>query len=345
MLQDKRISDLIENKEGIAQKIYEQDLQKRSHLSNIKTKYIQDTLYTIRFLASSMSVGDVLIFKNYMKWFGGLAYHLKFNLESMESHFHASLETYHQMFDPTFYDMISNHFLLGVESFKQAYHEESTQKEIDIDEFLGFLISMKSDEAYQYIVHKVEKGKDLKSIYMDIIQPTMYKVGELWKRRVISVAKEHYITAVIQHIIGKLYSILFAKKKDYHHSITAVCAGDELHEIGMRMVADFFELSGWDSVFLGSNIPIEIVIEQLLDKKTDVIAISATTSSHLVEVQELIDTIKQHPELNTVKILVGGRAFNEAPDIWKNIGADGFAMDANQAVLLGNLMVGEKNES
>jgi len=340
LTQNNQILDLFKNKDEIALSIYEQDLKNRDYISKMKDKYIQDTLFSIRFLASSVSVDDPLVFQNYMKWFGGLAYQLNFNLESMDLHFKATLEVFKKTFDSSLYDLISNYYLLGIESFKTAYNEENNQKRIDIDQFLEYLISMKSDEAYQYIINKVEEGKDLKEIYLDIIQPTMYKVGELWKRQIISVAKEHYITAVIQHIIGKLYSILFTNRNKYRHSMTAVCAGDELHEIGMRMVADFFELSGWDSVFLGSNIPSEMIIEQLLEKKTDLIAISATTPAHLVEVKELIHTIKTNPILKNTKIIVGGRVFNEAPNIWKNIGADGFANDAEQAVLLGNLLVG-----
>ena len=72
---------------------------------------------------------------------------------------------------------------------------------------------------------------------------------------------------------------IFEERIDGTHSMIAVCVGNELHEIGMRMVADFFELSGWDSVFLGSNIPNQMIIEQLLENKTHVLAVSATPSA------------------------------------------------------------------
>ncbi|HOI46367.1 MAG TPA: cobalamin-dependent protein [Bacilli bacterium] len=118
-----------------------------------------------------------------------------------------------------------------------------------------------------------------------------------------------------------------------------VCAGNELHEIGMRMVADFFELSGWDSIFLGSNIPTLFVIEQLKATPTDLIAISATNANHLYDVQVLINKIKTDDALKHIKIMVGGRAFNETPNLWKKMNADGFATDAEQAVMLGELLV------
>ena len=331
-------------KEVLAQKIYELDLLDRKAITYMKDKYIQDTLFTLRFLSSSLHVEEPLVFVNFMKWFGELAYHLKFNIESMKSHFEASHQIFESVFDNETYKLISEYYQKGVNSFIDSF-SNSQFYNIEIDEFLEYLLSMESDKAYQYVIDKVEEGFDLKKVYLDILQPTLYKVGELWKQRIISVAKEHYITAVIQHIIGKLYSILFTEKAGSGYSITPVCVGDELHEIGMRMVADFFELSGWDSVFLGSNIPNQMIIEQLLDKKTNVLAVSATTPAHLLDINDLIHTIKNHSELKNIIIMVGGRVFNETPNLWKQIGADAFAMDANQAVILADLLMEERYES
>jgi len=79
LTQNNQILDLFKNKDEIALSIYEQDLKNRDYISKMKDKYIQDTLFSIRFLASSVSVDDPLVFQNYMKWFGGLAYQLNFN--------------------------------------------------------------------------------------------------------------------------------------------------------------------------------------------------------------------------------------------------------------------------
>ena len=45
--------------------------------------------------------------------------------------------------------------------------------------------------------------------------------------------------------------------------MVATCIGGELHEIGIRMVADFFEMEGWDTYYLGANTPADAVVAEL----------------------------------------------------------------------------------
>ena len=335
--------DILKNKDDIALHIYNQDDLTNTSLIKYKDKYIQDTVYTLRFLSTSLEVGEPLIFINYMEWFGSLARHLNFNIDSMERYFKVCENVFQDIFDHSLSDSSIKTFKKGIESYRKSFLSTDLS-EIDYDQFLNHLILMDSDLAHQHILKLVDQGMSLKDVYLKILQPTLYKVGELWQRRIITVAKEHYITAAIQHIIGRLYSILFSNREHNQKTITAVCAGDELHEIGMRMVADFFELSGWDSIFLGSNIPIDVIINHLIENPTQLFAISATTSSHLIEVRDLIKATKTNPNLKGIKIIVGGRVFNETPDLWKSLGADGYAMDAGQAVLLGTLLVDEAND-
>jgi len=334
--------DILKNKDDLAFHIFNQDNLSSPYLSRYKEKYIQDTVYTLRFLSTSLEVGEPLIFVNYMEWFGSLARHLNFNMDSMERYFKICENVFQDVFDHALSDSSIQTFKKGIESYRKSFFSTNLTK-IDYDQFLNQLISMHSDLAFQHILSLVEQGMSIKDVYLKVLQPTLYKVGELWQQRIITVAMEHYITAAVQHMIGRLYSILFSNSERNKKTITAVCAGDELHEIGMRMVADFFELSGWDSIFLGSNIPNEVIINHLIENPTQLFAISATTSSHLIEVRDLIKATKANPKLKDIKIIVGGHVFNETPDLWKSLGADGFAMDAEQAVILGTLLVGEAN--
>jgi methanogenic corrinoid protein MtbC1 len=41
-----------------------------------------------------------------------------------------------------------------------------------------------------------------------------------------------------------------------------------------------------------------------------------------------------------VKVIVGGAAFDEADEVWKKVGADGYASRVDQAVTLGGRLVG-----
>ena len=39
--------------------------------------------------------------------------------------------------------------------------------------------------------------------------------------------------------------------------VVVTCVGGELHELGARMVGDFFDMAGWDTYFCGADTPHE----------------------------------------------------------------------------------------
>ena len=110
------------------------------------------------------------------------------------------------------------------------------------------------------------------------------------------------------------------------------CVGGELHEIGARMVADFFEMEGWDTYFVGANMPATSVLQSVDELQADVLAISATMTFHVSQVAEMIHELRTTRGNQRTRVLVGGFPFNLAPQLWQKMGADGFARDAAAAL-------------
>jgi methanogenic corrinoid protein MtbC1 len=138
--------------------------------------------------------------------------------------------------------------------------------------------------------------------------------------------------------MSQLYPQIFSTKKGAG-TLVATCVAGELHEIGMRMVADFFEMDGWDTYYLGANTPTESVIRALVDRRAQVLGISATITYHVRDVEALVRAVRAAAACRNVKILVGGYPFNMAPGLWQKIGADGFARDAQGAIELAGRLV------
>jgi methanogenic corrinoid protein MtbC1 len=110
------------------------------------------------------------------------------------------------------------------------------------------------------------------------------------------------------------------------------CVNDELHELGARMVADFFEMEGWDTYYLGANTPSSDILSALEEKTPDLLGISTTITYHLEKLSRLIQAVKSSSPGQDVPILVGGRPFNIDPELWEKVGADGHAADAGAAL-------------
>jgi outer membrane receptor protein involved in Fe transport len=95
-------------------------------------------------------------------------------------------------------------------------------------------------------------------------------------------------------------------------------------------------VDGWHTHYLGANVPTPSVIQTVVERQAAVLAISATITYHVRAVEALIVAVRRAPGCAEVKILVGGYPFKIVPELWRELGADGSAPDAQGAILLAN---------
>ncbi|MCA9973676.1 MAG: cobalamin-dependent protein [Anaerolineales bacterium] len=197
--------------------------------------------------------------------------------------------------------------------------------------YLDALLQRRRHAANQLIQEAVQQGTPVQEIYLQVFEPVQHEIGRLWQLNQISVAEEHYCTAATQLVMSQLYPHIFTTRKNGWR-FTAASIGGELHELGIRMVADFFEMAGWDTVYLGANTPAQAIVETLQAARSHILGISATMMFHITAVAELIRQVRLTPAGRQIRIMVGGYPFNVTPDLWQSVGADGFASNAVEAV-------------
>jgi MerR family transcriptional regulator, light-induced transcriptional regulator len=180
-------------------------------------------------------------------------------------------------------------------------------------------------------------------IYTRLLQEAQYEVGRLWEANEISVAQEHYTTAVTQLIMSLLYPRICATPKT-RGAFIGVCVESELHEVGIRMVCDLFELRGWQSFYLGSSMPPAELLRFIEQKRPDVIGISAIYDGNVQSARQLIAQLRSIGA-SGVTILAGGRPFLRQPELWREIGADGTAADAAASVEIAESLLASTGSS
>ena len=152
----------------------------------------------------------------------------------------------------------------------------------------------------------LEHDIQLLTLYTDLFQRSMYEIGERWERNQISVVTEHIATSITESVMALVYPRLFAHPKTGKSAIVS-CVVNEHHQIGGRMVADYFEMQGWDSQFAGANQPIADLLRFVRERQPDVVALSAAINMSLPKLVETVEAILDC----SVKpqIIVGGQAF------------------------------------
>ena len=149
-------------------------------------------------------------------------------------------------------------------------------------------------------------GADLRSLYQELIQRSLYDVGVLWEHGRVSVATEHLATAITESLLNLVYPRLFSQPRIGKSAVVA-CTANEYHQIGGKMVADIFELNGWRGYFLGANTPRPDLLDLIREKKPDVVTLSLTIYFNLESLLKTATAVRA--EFPTVPILVGGQAF------------------------------------
>ena len=205
-------------------------------------------------------------------------------------------------------------------------------------EFLRLLLLGDRRGASTLILDAVREGTRVEDVYLHIFQRTQREVGRLWQLNMVTVAQEHFCSAATQLVMSQLYEHIFSARR-VSRTLVAASTGGNLHEIGVRMVSDFFELAGWDTFFIGASSPTSTLLETVEERVPDVVAISATMSYHVEEVRRLIGGLCEARPSRMPFILVGGRPFTAEPELWRTIGADAMASDAAEAVRVANLMM------
>ncbi|MCK9280239.1 MAG: cobalamin-dependent protein [Melioribacteraceae bacterium] len=292
-------------------------------------------------MSESIYAGKPELFNEYLKWAKIFFANLSVSDEDIILNLELLKEALAAKLPPEMNAITSNFINEGIAAYKSqpkipsSYIDDFNPNRVSAENYLNYLIMGEKKAAYDLIMSDVNNGVSIRDIYLNIFQVTQRETGRLWQMNKISVAQEHYITAVTQLIMSQLYPFLFTGQNNGKRIIVS-CINGELHELAPRMVADLFELDGWNSYFYGANTPQESLIKEIASIKPDLLAISATMTFNLLHVEELIKKVKNNPETKDIKIFVGGYPFLIAEGLWKDMGADGTAIDALSAIELAN---------
>lgn len=112
----------------------------------------------------------------------------------------------------------------------------------------------------------------------------------------------------------------------------------DIHDIGKTLVASMLTASGFEVYDMGADVSIESFLNEIIDKKADMLCMSALLTTTMINQRVVIERLSSLGYRDRVKILVGGAPVSKE---WaKEIGADGFAENAVEAVKIATMLIG-----
>ncbi|HKV09327.1 MAG TPA: ATP-binding protein [Thermoanaerobaculia bacterium] len=305
----------------------------------------EDAHYHLSYLAEAIASSSPSLFADYVSWAKVLLAGLGIPQEDLARNLEVLKDALRGELPHEEAEIATGYVDAGLRQLPQSPPELPTRLLEDAPlaglsrEYLEALLCGDRHTASRLVLDAVSGGVPVKDVYLQVFQPVQHEVGRLWQMNQLTVAQEHYCTAATQLVMSQLYPWIFSGPRN-GRTLVAACVAGDLHEIGVRMVSDFFEMDGWNTFYLGANTPTPSVLKTLQERRADVLLVSATITSHVRAVSRLIAEARA-AEGDRVKILVGGYPFNVDPDLWQRVGADGCARNAEEAVALATFLTEE----
>jgi methanogenic corrinoid protein MtbC1 len=203
-----------------------------------------------------------------------------------------------------------------------------------LPEFLKLAETEDREKCVSWAMEKLgSRELDIVTLYEDILAPSLNEMKCKDAEAAVCVWKEHVRSSIVRTVIECCYPQVIKERADRAgapakkaadrsaDNVVVVCPSGELHEIGARMVADYFTICGYDSTFVGANTPLEDFLAAVEHIRPRYICVSVTNYFNLVAARKVVSRIRAAAGKD-VAILVGGRAFRNNPGTAREMGAD-----------------------
>jgi MerR family transcriptional regulator, light-induced transcriptional regulator len=173
-------------------------------------------------------------------------------------------------------------------------------------------------------------GLSVSELYLGVIQATQYEIGKMWEDGDVTVSQEHVSTGISQLAIARLYSMM-PRNETAGHRVVITCVPGETHDMGPRVLADFFEMAGFDVRYLGADVPVDEIVDAVRRWSPSLVALSATMSYNLPAFRDTVNALRKTFG-EDVLIAAGGQAFELTPELLDELDIEVRARDARQLV-------------
>jgi 5-methyltetrahydrofolate--homocysteine methyltransferase len=189
-----------------------------------------------------------------------------------------------------------------------------------------------SDAAEEYVRSALESGANPSRLLEEAMIPAMGEVGRLFEEGECYVPEMLVAARAMQSGLSLLRPLLISQGvKPVGRAVIGTVKGD-LHDVGKNLVSIMLEGAGYEIHDIGIDVPAEKFVAAVREMQPDFVGLSAMLTTTMLAMRDVIEALQAAGLRDQVKVVVGGAPLTDA--FAQQIGADGYAPDANRAVSL-----------
>jgi methanogenic corrinoid protein MtbC1 len=151
----------------------------------------------------------------------------------------------------------------------------------------------------------------------NLLLPLLVEVGERWHRGELSVAAEHFGTTLVRNKLMSLLGEL--RQTGRRFRVLCACPPGDLHEMGLLLFALEATIQGWDTIYLGANVPLIDLIQTAKKLRPTLVGLSFVMRQEPGELRRLLTDLTTGLD-GCSQLLVGGSGLRGQTEIVRSTG-------------------------
>lgn len=140
-------------------------------------------------------------------------------------------------------------------------------------------------------------------LLVDVIDPLMRAVGDRWSDGTLRVADEHLATSIVRTFLGTLHST--NRPPANAPLLISTTPAGQWHEVGALLASLTAQSAGWNTLYLGPNLPAEEIAAAALTHSAKAVALSIIYLEDDTLLRGELTKLRQ--ALPDIPLLIGGR--------------------------------------
>jgi trimethylamine corrinoid protein len=200
-----------------------------------------------------------------------------------------------------------------------------------IEEAKEAIVKQDKNKAIEIAKQSISEGADPVELMNDAFIPGINHVGYLFGRGQMFLPELVKAADVMKAVTEVVNDALPKDKAQTKGSLVIATVKGDVHDIGKCIVVSLLNANGFTVYDLGRDVDTEVIINEAVKVKADVIGTSALLTTTMPRQKEIEAELKKAGIRDQYKTIVGGAPVTTR---WATrIGADAYAEDAQDAVL------------
>jgi methanogenic corrinoid protein MtbC1 len=206
------------------------------------------------------------------------------------------------------------------------------------DKLIAMMADLMEDETLALVKELIQKGADPMDILGDA-RSAMEVVGRRFE------TGEYFIPDLM--MAGEILKGISEMARPFLESdnpsskrgkvLIGTVAGD-IHDIGKDIVTFMLDVSGYDVLDIGIDVPVQVFVEKIKEFQPSVVGLSGFLTLAFESMKKTIETLEEAGLRHNVKVMIGGGQIDD--EVRKYVKADAYGKDAVAAVNLCKQWIG-----